>query len=211
MATVYDAGQDPGFDGDGVRAESPAEAPMEGSKGDGRRLTRRSAAAEGFMLRFHTAVCAAIVAIVPGSDDRSDVIDRAEPQAVERKSAEAGMPSAVEFPPQDQQLLSLLRTGAAAKLAQRQLREAPDSPETIRLLAAQGKIDDMLRALPLLVETHPERIAQAFELLSANMSRVQMDDTRGVQGAPLGHRGRGQKAPAGSSSGGWPPTPSASC
>ena len=47
-----------------------------------------------------------------------------------------GLPSGVEFAPQDLQLLALVRKGAAAKLAARRLRDSPDSPETIRLLEA---------------------------------------------------------------------------
>ena len=95
-----------------------------------------------------------------------------------RFESDQSIPSGAEFPPQDERVLSLLRKGSAAKNVRRRLTDSPDTPETIRLLAIQERPDEMLRALELLVRHHPERIAEAFELLLPNMYRLQKDDGR---------------------------------
>jgi hypothetical protein len=95
-----------------------------------------------------------------------------------RLEGDQSIPSGAEFPPQDEQVLSLLRKGSAAKSVRRRLTRSPDTPETIRLVAIQERTDEMLRALELLVRQHPERIAEAFELLLPNMNRLQKDDGR---------------------------------
>lgn len=92
------------------------------------------------------------------------------------------LPSGAEFPPQDLQILSLVRKGAAAKLANRWLKESPETPDTIRLLVTNARVEELLGALPLLVRNHPERIAETFEALLSNMHRFQQDlDSRGLK------------------------------
>jgi DNA-binding NarL/FixJ family response regulator len=68
-----------------------------------------------------------------------------------RLEGDQSIPSGAEFPPQDEQVLSLLRKGSAAKSVRRRLTRSPDTPETIRLVAIQERTDEMLRALELLV------------------------------------------------------------
>jgi tetratricopeptide (TPR) repeat protein len=108
-------------------------------------------------------------------------VERPASQTTRARAESEIPPSGYEFPPQDRQVLSLVTRGAAAKLATRRLRDSPDTPETIRLLATQERADEMLPALQLLVRNHPERMTEAFELLLPNMYRIQRDDTRGYK------------------------------
>ncbi len=73
--------------------------------------------------------------------------------------------AAAEFPPQDAQLWSLESAGLTAKLAKQQLAAAPDSPETLRLVARAQRLDDVLAVLRTIVERQPRRIPDAFEAL----------------------------------------------
>jgi hypothetical protein len=92
-------------------------------------------------------------------------------------TAPPSKPAVAEFPPSDMRLYQLVQAGITAKLATRSLVEAPDSPETFRLLAQASRPDDALRTLQLIVDRHPERLAAALKDVS--LSTLQLNDTRG--------------------------------
>ena len=74
----------------------------------------------------------------------------------------SGVPRTAEFPPDDQRLASLQRQAAVARLATDRLAAAPDSLETIRLLIEAKNLDGLLVALRRIVDTQPQRMADAF-------------------------------------------------
>src|SRR5688572_19766291 len=94
------------------------------------------------------------------------------------QGARSGMalPSGAEFPPQDWLLWRLQQEGLAAKLAAERLVEAPDSPDTVRLLAEAKDLEGMLHALRLIVDRRPQRIADAFEAVGEAARRFRGDD-----------------------------------
>jgi outer membrane protein assembly factor BamD (BamD/ComL family) len=68
------------------------------------------------------------------------------------------------FPaPQPAPSATQLSSGAVARLAKQRSRAAPDSVETVRLLADVKDQAGLLHALRLIVDTRPQRIADAFE------------------------------------------------
>src|SRR5688500_8635038 len=68
-----------------------------------------------------------------------------------------------EFPQQDSQIVSLLTTARAAADAAEKLKRAPAEMETVRALMRTGDHAGLLQSLQLIVDTHPERMAAAFE------------------------------------------------
>jgi hypothetical protein len=78
--------------------------------------------------------------------------------------AAAGQRPVSEFPPQDVQLQMLRDDGLARKVARRQAAQAPDDPETLRLMLpyADQMREDILRVLERIVDTRPDRIPEAL-------------------------------------------------
>jgi hypothetical protein len=88
----------------------------------------------------------------------------------------AGLQAGAEFPPQDLLLWDLEREGLQAVRAARRLNDAPDDPQTVRLLAEAKNLDGMLRALGVVVDTRPRRIPAAFEALGDAAWQFRGDD-----------------------------------
>lgn len=93
------------------------------------------------------------------------------------------LPSPAEFPPQDRAIWGLASQGIAATLAARRLVAAPDSPETVRLLAVARNLDGMLGALRRIVDTQPRRIADAFEAIGGAAWQFRGDDEQARRNA----------------------------
>ena len=70
-----------------------------------------------------------------------------------------------EFPPYDASLFSLQK-GLTSKQADRQVRDDPFAPETVRLLAAAGRENDVLQASGEIFDKYPGRIAATLEAVS---------------------------------------------
>jgi tetratricopeptide (TPR) repeat protein len=101
--------------------------------------------------------------------------------APQRSERPRGLPSPAEFPPQDLSTFSLLSEGIAKTLAARSLADAPDNPETIRLLVAANNVEGMLQALRVIVDGHPPRIPDAFEAIGGAAWRMRGDDERATR------------------------------
>ena len=80
-----------------------------------------------------------------------------------------------DFPPYDRAAWALQRTGLTVKAAERSLRRAPDSVETLELLLAAQRTEQSLQVLRRIVDQHPRQIAKAFEILS-RAPRSSLDD-----------------------------------
>jgi hypothetical protein len=64
-----------------------------------------------------------------------------------------------DYPPQDDLIRDREWNGLVAKQASQRLAEAPDEPDTLRLLGRARNYDGILRALRLILDEHPERIS----------------------------------------------------
>jgi tetratricopeptide (TPR) repeat protein len=111
------------------------------------------------------ALAAAILLLAPGQ--HSSV-------ATSRSIAE-------EFPPQDLSVLMLQQRGVQAFEAEHRLREAPEHPDTLRLLARAGNVDRMLRVLRAIVDSRPRDIPAAFEAFGEEAWRFRGDDEATAQ------------------------------
>jgi tetratricopeptide (TPR) repeat protein len=82
--------------------------------------------------------------------------------------ATAGVPpyANADFPPFDRGAWELQRSARMVGAAQRGLRDAPDTVETLELLIDVKRIDEALIVLGRIVAQHPERMARAFEGVS---------------------------------------------
>jgi tetratricopeptide (TPR) repeat protein len=83
--------------------------------------------------------------------------------------------SAAEFPPNDQ-LFSLASRSKLVQLASDAARREPDAPETVRLLARAEDFDRMLEVMRRIVDTAPQRIADAFVAAGDALWRFRGDD-----------------------------------
>jgi hypothetical protein len=63
-------------------------------------------------------------------------------------------------------------------LAAKRLAEAPDSPETVRFLAAAKDLKGLLAALRRIVDTQPRRIADAFEATGQSLWEFRGDSAQ---------------------------------
>ena len=84
--------------------------------------------------------------------------------------------SNADFPRYDRAAWDLQRAGLLAKAAERSLRRAPDAVETLELLLAARRTNEALGVLRRIVDRHPGRMAQGFELVSRNRSADLHDD-----------------------------------
>lgn len=73
------------------------------------------------------------------------------------------LPSA-EFPPQDSTLAFSVNAGFERATAAKLLREAPGTVEALRALAKTPDVAGTLQTLRVIVDRHPERLADAFEV-----------------------------------------------
>jgi len=89
-----------------------------------------------------------------------------------------GLPSAAEFPSQDRGIWSLVSDDITRTLAATRLAEAPDSPETVRLLAAAKNLTGLLAALRRIVDTQPRRIADAFDATGQSLWELRGDSAQ---------------------------------
>jgi hypothetical protein len=85
--------------------------------------------------------------------------------------------SAAEFPPNDQ-LFSLASRSKLVQLASDAARREPDAPETVRLLARAEDFDRMLEVMRRIVDTAPQRIADAFVAAGDALWRFLGDDEK---------------------------------
>jgi tetratricopeptide (TPR) repeat protein len=86
-------------------------------------------------------------------------------QASQSAPATAIEQAAAEFPQEDGMLWSLVSGGLNAKAAKRALAEAPASPETLRVVAQDRRLDDVLVVLRAIVDGDKRRIPDAFAAL----------------------------------------------
>jgi tetratricopeptide (TPR) repeat protein len=87
--------------------------------------------------------------------------------------------SGAEFPPQDQRIWNLQRTGVNAKLVARQLSAGSDDPALIGMLAERERLDEVVRILRRVVDGRPARIPDVFEgLLPDGLYRFRGDSQR---------------------------------
>ena len=89
-----------------------------------------------------------------------------------------GLPTGADFPAADRPLWADVHREAASSLAARRLVEAPDSPETVRILATAKKLDDLLVVLRRIVDTQPSRIPDAFDAAALALWEFRGDSTR---------------------------------
>jgi hypothetical protein len=94
-------------------------------------------------------------------------------------SAKALENQAAEFPPYDNLAWYYYSKGAHAQLASDLLARAPDSVETLQLLLRADRLEDALALLRRIVERHPYRIADAFEVVSYAGRGFYPDEGRG--------------------------------
>ena len=83
--------------------------------------------------------------------------------------------SAAEFPPNDP-LFSLASRSKLAQLASDAARREPEAPETVRLLARAEDLDRMLQVMRRIVDTAPQRMADAFVAAGDALWRFRGDD-----------------------------------
>lgn len=83
--------------------------------------------------------------------------------------------NAAEFPPNDP-LFSLASKSKLAQLAAEAARREPDAPETVHLLARAEDFDRMLEVMRRIVDTAPQRIADAFVAAGDALWRFRGDD-----------------------------------
>jgi tetratricopeptide (TPR) repeat protein len=89
-----------------------------------------------------------------------------------------GLPSAAEFPSQDRGIWFFVSEDITRTLAAKRLADAPDSPETVRLLAAAKNLTGLLAALRRIVNTQPRRIADAFEATGQSLWEFRGDSAQ---------------------------------
>src|SRR5687767_10413779 len=97
------------------------------------------------------------------------------PQAGPRST---GLPTGADFPAADRPLWADVHREVASSLAARRLVEAPDSPETVRILATAKKLDDLLVVLRRIVDTRPGRIPDAVDAAALALSEFRGDSSR---------------------------------
>jgi tetratricopeptide (TPR) repeat protein len=83
-----------------------------------------------------------------------------------------------DFPRADRIAWELQRKGLTAKAAARSLRTAPDAVETFALLVAADRPNTALQVLRRIVDEHPERMAQAFHVVSSTPGGRLHDDSQ---------------------------------
>ena len=83
-----------------------------------------------------------------------------------------------DFPRADRSAWELQRKGLTAKAAARGLRTAPDAVETFALLVAAGRPNTALQVLRRIIDEHPERMAQAFHVVSSTPGGQLHDDAQ---------------------------------
>lgn len=81
-----------------------------------------------------------------------------------------------EFPSQDFSLQFQFQQGERARLAARQLADAPDRPETVGALALARDTAGILQALRRIVDTQPRRLAAALEAMGEAQWAFRGDD-----------------------------------
>lgn len=95
--------------------------------------------------------------------------------------------SPAEFPPNDP-LLLLASQSRNAQLASEAVRRKPSEPETVRLLARAEDFDRMLDVMRRIVDTAPQRIADAFTAAGDALKRLSGDDEQARRRRKTLHR-----------------------
>jgi tetratricopeptide (TPR) repeat protein len=100
-------------------------------------------------------------------------------QPATRPSAKTVENQGVEFPPYDVLVWYHYNKRAQAQLATDLLARAPDSVETLQLLVRAGRIEDALAVLRRIVDKHPDRMADAFEVVAYDGGGFRDGEARG--------------------------------
>lgn len=96
-----------------------------------------------------------------------------QPSPVERKLA---MPS--DYPPMDDRIWALERTGLTRKLAREALAASPDAPETFELLLRAHRVDEAIDVLGSIADRRPREIDGAFDVALRSSHEINGDAAR---------------------------------